>query len=192
MKQLAVFASGAGSNALNLIDYFKNSSKLRVTSLYCDNPEAGILQKINLAEIKINLISKKEIVTDGSVLLTLLKKDEIDFILLAGYLSLIPRSVTEAYPLRILNIHPSLLPKFGGKGMYGDKVHIAVLEKQECETGITIHYVNEKYDEGDVFFQSKFSIPEGADINFIKENIRRLEHTYYPIVAETALLLHSF
>lgn len=189
MKQVAVFASGAGSNALNLIDYFKDSATVRIVALYCDNPAAAVLNKVNKAAIKVNLISRKAVAADGSVLLALLQKEGIDFLLLAGYLSLIPPCVTAAYPFRILNIHPSLLPRFGGKGMYGDKVHRAVLEKREKETGITIHYVNERYDEGDVFFQSKFTIPEGADMNFIKDNIRQMEHSYYPVVAETALLL---
>ncbi len=189
MKRVAVFASGTGSNALNLISYFKESSSVEIAVLYCDNPRAGILNKLKGEDITIRNISRKQVSIDGMYLLNLLKEDGVDYILLAGYLSLIPAVVTQEYIFRILNIHPALLPKYGGMGMYGDRVHSAILANGEIESGITIHYVNENYDEGDILFQSKFEIPANSDMEFVKRNISIQEQKYYPIVAETAMLL---
>ena len=189
MKRVAVFASGTGSNALNLISYFRDSTTVEIALLYCDNPRAGILEKLKEGDVQVRQISRKPISKDGTILLNYLKEDGVDFILLAGYLSLIPATVTREYNYKILNIHPALLPKYGGLGMYGDRVHSAVLANGENESGITIHYVNENYDEGDILFQSKFEIPDNSDLEFIKRNISIQEQKYYPIVAETAMLL---
>lgn len=185
VSKIAIFASGAGSNAWNLIRYFNSNPEVEITALYCDNPSAGILEKVRNTDIPVRMIRKNRKSNGITDWLELLEKDGIDLILLAGFLSMIPLDVVHRFDNRILNIHPALLPKFGGKGMFGDHIHKAVIESQESETGITIHLVNTEYDKGTILFQSKFRIPQNAGLSSVKENIHHLEQTYYPLVAET-------
>lgn len=183
--KVAIFASGSGSNAWNLIGYFSKNPNVEISALYCDNPNAGILDKMKRTEIPIRLIERNRKSKGLTNWLESLEKDKIDLVLLAGFLSLIPYDMVQKYTDRIINIHPALLPKFGGKGMFGDHIHKAVIENKETETGITIHFVNTEYDKGTILFQSKFSLPSNASLNFVKEQIQTLEQLYYPIVVET-------
>ena len=186
---MAVFASGTGSNAQKIIDHFSDSSKGgEVALIVCNKAGAGVLQ-IAAKEGIPTIIIDKERFFRGDSFIPVLKTYEIDLILLAGFLWKIPRSLIEAYPHRIINLHPALLPKFGGKGMYGLFVHEAVLNAGEAETGITIHYVDEQYDHGDIIFQAKCTI-DVDDAESLSKKIHELEHQYYPVTIEK-ILKHS-
>jgi formyltetrahydrofolate-dependent phosphoribosylglycinamide formyltransferase len=183
LTNIAIFASGAGSNAGKIIAHFKNSPIAKVALLVCNKPGAGV---INIAEennIPVLMIEKEKFFR-GTGYLEDLKQKKIDFIVLAGFLWKIPESFLKAYPKRIINIHPALLPKFGGKGMYGGRVHEAVLSAQEKESGITIHYVDEHYDNGDVILQVKCPILENDTAESLAHRIHALEHANYPVVIE--------
>ena len=184
---IAVFASGTGSNAEKLIHYFKDSETARVTLVVCNKPGAGVLAIAEKEGIP-SIIIDKEAFFRGDGYVPYLKKQGIGFIVLAGFLWKIPPALIEAYPRRIVNIHPALLPKFGGKGMYGQYVHEAVLNAGEVESGITIHYVDENYDNGDIIFQTACPILPGDKPGDIAQRIHQLEHAHYPkVIAE---LLH--
>lgn len=183
---LAIFASGAGSNAQKLIDHFKDSDVARVALIVCNKPGAGVLtiaQKENIP----TLLIEKESFFRGHAYLPQLKEAGVGFIILAGFLWKIPQALIDAYPRRIVNIHPALLPKFGGKGMYGQYVHEAVLQAGETESGITIHYVDEHYDNGDIIFQTACPVLEGDTPETIAARIHELEHLHYPRVVEELL-----
>jgi phosphoribosylglycinamide formyltransferase-1 len=184
--KLAVFASGAGSNAQKLIGYFKDSSLATVALVVCNKPEAGVLG-IAAKEGIPTLLIEKENFFRGDAYLPTLKSHNIGFLVLAGFLWKIPAALIEAYPRRIVNIHPALLPKFGGKGMYGQYVHEAVLQAGERETGITIHYVDEHYDNGDIIFQTACPVLSTDTPESIANRIHELEHVYYPKVVEDVL-----
>lgn len=181
--KLAVFASGAGSNAQKLIDYFRDSPAARVALIVCNKPGAGVLGIAEREGIPTLLI-EKETFFRGDAYLPQLQQAGIDFIVLAGFLWKIPQALISAYPRRIVNIHPALLPKFGGKGMYGQYVHEAVLQAGEVESGITIHYVDEHYDSGDIIFQTACPILQGDTPETIANRIHQLEHLHYPRVVE--------
>jgi phosphoribosylglycinamide formyltransferase 1 len=185
--KLAVFASGAGSNAQKLIDYFKDSHLATVALIVCNKPGAGVLSIAEREGIP-SLLLEKEPFFRGDAYLPQLRKAGINFIVLAGFLWKIPQTLINAYPKRIVNIHPALLPKFGGKGMYGQYVHEAVLQAGEVESGITIHYVDEHYDNGDVIFQTACPILENDTPETIAERIHQLEHLHYPRVVEEVLI----
>jgi phosphoribosylglycinamide formyltransferase 1 len=181
--RIAIFASGAGSNAQKIIDHFRNSSLAKVTLVVCNKPGAGVL---NIAE-KNNIptiIIEKEQFFRGNAYTDELIEQKIDFIVLAGFLWKIPGSLLKVYPRRIINIHPALLPNYGGKGMYGSLVHEAVLNAKEKESGITIHYVDEHYDNGDVILQVKCPILENDTPEILAHRIHALEHANYPVVIE--------
>jgi phosphoribosylglycinamide formyltransferase-1 len=181
--QLAVFASGTGSNAQMLIDYFNRSASARVTLVVCNKPGAGVVSIADKANIPVLLIEKERFFRgDGYV--PLLRDKNIGFVVLAGFLWKIPKSLIDAFPRRIVNIHPALLPKFGGKGMYGQYVHEAVLQAGEVESGITIHYVDEHYDNGDIIFQTACPILDSDTPESIAQRIHQLEHLHYPRVVE--------
>jgi len=185
--RLAIFASGTGTNANNIISYFKDHTSIHVTLVVCNNPVAGVIQiakKNNVAMLMIN----KEMFYRGDECINQLKKKKIDWIILAGFLWKIPSSLINAFPQRIINIHPALLPKFGGRGMYGSKVHEAVLLNREIETGITIHYVDEIYDNGKVIHQAKCEVNETDDASTLANKIHTLEYEHYPVVIETLIL----
>ena len=157
MKKIAIFASGSGSNAENIANYFSNNPNVEISLIISNNPNAYVIERAKKLNIPSVVIIGKEMKEEKLVLDTL-NKYNINFIVLAGYLLKIPTYLINNYPDAIVNIHPALLPKFGGKGMYGDNVHKAVVDANETESGITIHYVNEKYDEGEIIFQAKCQI----------------------------------
>lgn len=185
-KQLAIFASGAGSNAQKIIEYFKASDTVKIKLVVCNKPEAGVIQIAQRNHIEV-LIIEKERFFRGDSYVTELSTAGIDFIVLAGFLWKIPEALIKSYRNKIINIHPALLPKFGGKGMYGSKVHEAVITAGEPESGITIHYVDEHYDNGDVIFQATCPVLEDDTADTLAERIHKLEHDNFPRVIEQCL-----
>jgi len=184
---MAVFASGAGSNAQKIIDHFKDPLKKAEVALIVSNkPSAGVLQ-IAAKENIPSLLIEKEPFFRGDGYVPELRSREIDFIVLAGFLWKIPQMLIDAYPRRIINIHPALLPKYGGKGMYGAFVHQAVIDAGEKESGITIHYVDEHYDHGDIILQEKCPVEPGDTPETLAQKIHILEHHHYPIIVERVM-----
>lgn len=183
-KRIAIFASGSGSNAQKLMEHFKRSNEIEIALVLTNNPDAYVLQRADNFEIPSHIFDRHEFTKTDDVI-DLLKNLDIDFIVLAGFLWLIPKNLIAAYPGRIVNIHPAILPKFGGKGMYGDNVHNAVIEAGESEGGITIHYVDENYDEGEYIYQAKYKIEKGDNLEMVKFKGQQLEHLHYPRVIET-------
>jgi phosphoribosylglycinamide formyltransferase-1 len=186
MKRIVIFASGSGSNAENIIRFFNNTKTAEVTNVLCNIADAQIFDRCKNLNIKCLLFNKNDFSTSDNVLNIL--KNEADFIILAGFLWRIPQKIVTAFPKKIMNIHPALLPKYGGKGMYGMHVHKAVKENNEEETGITIHYVNENYDEGAVIFQAKTALNSQDTAETIAEKIHLLEQRYFPKVIEEVIL----
>lgn len=178
MNNIAIFASGSGTNAENIINHFNKKKNAKVVLVLTENPKAFVLEraaKLGIPSIQFTLEELK----NGSVLESL-KLYCVDYIVLAGFLKLFPTEIIDAFPNRIVNIHPALLPKYGGKGMYGDRVHKAIIEAGEKESGITIHYVNTKYDEGGIIFQAKCSILETDTPETLAQKVHQLEYRYYP------------
>ena len=186
MTRIAIFASGAGSNAQKIIDHFRDSDRIKVSLVVCNKPGAGVLQIAAKEEIP-SLVIEKEKFFRGNAYTDELKEAGIDFIILAGFLWKIPAALIRAYPGKIINIHPALLPAYGGKGMYGHHVHQAVIDHQEKESGITIHYVDEQYDHGDIIFQAKCPVLESDTADSLAGRIHQLEHQHYPAVIEQLL-----
>ncbi len=184
--RIAIFASGAGSNAEKIIQYFEKHASVAVSLVVCNKPGAGVLNIAAVNSIPVLLI-EKEAFFRGDAYLPSLKQYQIGFIVLAGFLWKIPAALIAAYPGRIINIHPALLPGYGGKGMYGMKVHEAVIAAGEKKSGITIHYVNEHFDEGEVIFQAACVIAENETPESLAEKIHQLEHTHYPLVVEQTI-----
>ncbi|MGN6178815.1 MAG: phosphoribosylglycinamide formyltransferase [Mucilaginibacter sp.] len=185
-KRIAIFASGSGSNAQKIMEHFKRSSEAEVVLILTNNPQAYVLQRADNFEVPSHIFTRKEFYESDDVI-RLLKNLQVDLIVLAGFLWLVPQSLLRAFPNRIINLHPALLPKYGGKGMYGDNVHKAVLANNEEESGITIHFVNEIYDEGEVIHQSRFKIEPGDTLEMIKFKGQQLEHQHFPRVVENLL-----
>lgn len=185
-KRIAIFASGSGSNAQKIMEFFNKHEDAEVSLVLTNNPEAYVLQRADNFEVPSHIFDRDEFYNSEEIV-SLLKNLQIDLIVLAGFLWLIPENLLSAFPNRIINIHPSLLPKFGGKGMYGDKVHKAVLKSGEEESGISIHFVNQHFDEGEIIHQSKFRIEKSDDLEMIKFKIQQLEHLHYPKVVEQLL-----
>lgn len=187
MKHIAIFASGSGSNAQKIIEHVENITDAEVSLVLSNNEQAYVLERASDMEIPAYVFNR-ELFYEGDQVHDILRDIGIDLIVLAGFLWLIPANILRSWPNRIVNIHPALLPKFGGKGMYGDRVHKAVIEAGEKETGITIHYVNEKYDEGEIIFQEKFNILPEDTPDTIAERIHVLEHKHFPLVIEKLLM----
>ena len=187
MKQIAIFASGNGSNAGAIIEYFKAHSSVKVALVVTNNPEAGVIKIAHSHKI-ISAIVSKNALNDPEILGRLLTALNIDMIVLAGFLQLIPDHLIQAFPKRIINIHPALLPKHGGKGMYGIRVHEAVLTHGDPETGITIHFVNEHYDEGEVILQKATAVDGGDTAETVARKVQQLEHEWFPKTIEKLLL----
>lgn len=185
-KRIAIFASGSGSNAQKIMEHFKRSSEAEVVLILTNNPQAYVLQRADNFEIPSHIFSRHEFYDTDSVI-RLLKNLQVDLIVLAGFLWLVPPALLAAFPNKIINLHPALLPKFGGKGMYGDHVHKAVLAAGEEESGITIHFVNEQFDEGEILHQSRFKIEPGDTLEIIKFKGQQLEHQNFPRVIESLL-----
>ncbi len=186
MIRLAIFASGNGTNAQNISEYFSKHEGIVVSLIVSNNPRAFVLQRAAMLGIKTHVFNRtsfyqtEELIDD-------LKSYEIDFIILAGFMWLVPDYLVKAFDQRIVNIHPALLPKFGGKGMYGAFVHKAVKIAGETKTGITIHWVNDKYDEGDIIFQADCPIEPNDTVEKIAEKVQQLEYKHYPLVIESVL-----
>lgn len=191
ITSIAIFASGAGSNAARIIEQMQVAQKagkpsFRVDLIVCNKPGAGVLEIAAKQGID-TLVIEKEQFFRGNAYVDELKKEGIQFIVLAGFLWKVPPALIKAYPNKIINIHPALLPKYGGKGMYGSKVHEAIIAAGEKESGISIHYVDELYDHGNIIFQAKCSIDEGDTPERLAEKIHLLEHQHYPQVLEDLL-----
>jgi len=184
--KIAIFASGSGSNAENIVNHFRDRQKATVELIVSNNPNAFVLERAKKHDINTICIDRESF-RNAEELIGILKDAEIDLIVLAGFLWLIPEKIIEAYPLKIVNIHPALLPKYGGKGMYGDHVHQAVSGSGDKETGITIHFVDKAYDEGAVIFQEKVEIESGEDPLKIAAKIHTLEYKHFPQVIENLL-----
>jgi len=181
--RLALFASGSGSNAEVIIRQFKNHPQIEVALVLTNNATAGVIERAQKLDVKTTFFTREQF-RESEPILQLLRQYEITHIVLAGFLLQIPTSLIQEYPSRIINIHPSLLPKFGGKGMYGMKVHEAVKGSGETETGITIHEVNEHYDDGRVLFQATCKVQETDTPEQIARNVQALEHQHFPLVIE--------
>ncbi len=186
MKRIVIFASGSGTNAENISRFFKQSSLASVMQILTNNKNAKVIKRSK--RLKINsLVFDRSDFNDKKKVLKFLKK-EADLIILAGFLWKVPSHIIDAFPNKIVNIHPSLLPKYGGKGMYGMNVHKAVVANKETETGITIHYVNEHYDEGTIIFQAKTAVLSSDSPKDVADKIHVLEQKYFPKVIEEILL----
>ncbi len=186
MKRIAIFASGSGSNAENIIKHFQESQSAIVTQVFCNNKNAKVFQRCIPLKTNCLYFDKSDFLSNDTILNDL--KSKADFIVLAGFLWKVPQKIIEAFPNKIVNIHPALLPKYGGKGMYGMNVHNAVKENNESETGITIHYVNEKYDDGAIIFQAKTDVLESDTPDMIAQKIHQLEYKHFPKVIENEIL----
>ncbi|MBE8721037.1 phosphoribosylglycinamide formyltransferase [Sphingobacterium pedocola] len=185
-KRIAIFASGSGSNAQKIMEHFKYSHEVEVALILSNNPDAYVLQRADNFEIPSHVFDKNDFYQTTEIV-DLLKRLDIDLVVLAGFLWLIPQNLLKAFPNKIINIHPALLPKHGGKGMYGDRVHQAVLNAGDDEHGITIHFVNENFDEGEVIYQARFKVEPDDTLEVIKFNGQQLEHLHYPKVIENLL-----
>ena len=186
MKRIAIFASGSGSNAENIIKYFDAKKTATVTKVYCNKKDAGTFDRCKRLQKECVLFTKNELFTSDAFLNQL--KNEADYIVLAGFLLKIPSKLIDAFPDKIINIHPALLPKYGGKGMYGMHVHNAVKENMETETGITIHFVNENYDEGAIIFQVKTQLESSDSAEDIAQKIHQLEYANFPKIIESVIV----
>ncbi len=186
MKRLLIFASGSGSNAENIIGFFQKSNTIKVVHVLTNNKNAKVIERAKRLNIS-NLIFNKIDLFDTNKILNFLKK-EADYIILAGFLWKIPPKIIAAFPNKIINIHPALLPKYGGKGMYGMHIHRAVIAQNEKETGITIHFVNKNYDEGAIIFQKSVQIDAKDTATDVANKIHKLEMTYFPKVIEKVIL----
>lgn len=181
--RLAVFASGTGSNAVNLIHYFKQHASIEIGVIVCNRPEAPVLRQAQALHVDTRVITNEN-ANDGNYLVELMKNSQIDGIVLAGYLRRIPRELIQHFPNRMINLHPSLLPKYGGAGMYGNRVHETVLANHEEKSGITIHFVNEEYDEGGIIAQFELPIHKGMTLEDLKTAIHALEQEQLPLIVE--------
>ena len=189
MKKILLFASGTGSNVENVIQYFKNNDNVIIVAVFSNNPNAKVLEKAKKYNVPTLIFNKIEL-SEGFVL-NKISELKPDLIVLAGFLWKLPASIIAQYPNKIINIHPALLPKYGGKGMYGTKVHQTVLDNNETETGITIHYVNEHYDEGEFIFQQKVTIEDCKTLEEIAAKVHELEHKHFPEVIKQVLTRNS-
>jgi phosphoribosylglycinamide formyltransferase-1 len=185
-QSIVIFASGNGSNAHNIILYFKNHPSIKVSAVFCNKPNAKVVERAKDEGVEVFIFTKAQL-TDSNLVLNQLKIFKTDYIILAGFLLKIPEKIIKSFPDKIINIHPALLPKFGGKGMYGMHVHRAVVEHQEPESGITIHYVNEHYDEGAIIFQAKCQVQKTDTAEDVASKIHDLEMQHFPEVIHGVL-----
>ncbi|GAB3248575.1 phosphoribosylglycinamide formyltransferase [Larkinella harenae] len=193
MKRIAIFASGSGTNAEKIAGYLTDHPDLEVTLILSNNPKAGIIDRARRgfgADRKLHvpvLVFDRATFYESNRIVDVLRKQEIDLVVLAGFMWLIPEMLVNAFPKRIINIHPALLPKYGGKGMYGHFVHEAVVAAGEAQSGITIHYVNERYDEGDVIFQASCELDPQDTPEDVARKVQVLEHQHYPEIVVDVL-----
>ena len=187
MLNIAIFASGSGTNAENIIKYFSTKNMARVTLVLSNKREAFVLKRAATHNVKSIFFEYNDFYVTEQVLQHLLKNN-IDFIVLAGFLWLVPENILSKYQNRIINIHPALLPRYGGKGMYGEKVHEAVIRNKDPESGITIHYVNQYYDEGNIIFQARCKVDSSDTPETLAVKVHALEYEYFPKVIEDLIV----
>lgn len=183
MKNIAIFASGEGTNAQRIIDYFKSSDHIKIALIVSNKPTANVLNRAKKENIPTRVISRADFY-ESDTTIKALQATHIDFIVLAGFLWMIPKNLIQAFPNKMVNIHPALLPKFGGKGMYGMHVHTAVVNAGETETGISIHYINEQYDEGEIIAQHRCTISKEDTPETVAAKIHELEYEFFPKAIE--------
>jgi len=186
MKRIVIFASGSGSNAENIFHYFLKNDLVQISYIVTNNPKAIVIERAKRLGVEYRVFDREEFREDPKFIKFL--KEEADLIVLAGFLWKIPAALIKAFPDKIINIHPALLPKYGGKGMYGMNVHKAVVANKESETGITIHYVNENYDEGAIIFQAKTPVLASDTPENVVAKIHELEFKHFPKIIEKVLL----
>ncbi|WP_108867744.1 phosphoribosylglycinamide formyltransferase [Aquimarina aquimarini] len=186
MKRIIIFASGSGTNAENIIKYFHEQKIAEVTHVFSNNLRAKVLKRAHALGVKALHFDKASFY-DTNEVLNVLKDAKPDVIVLAGFLWIFPKKIIDSFPDKVINVHPALLPKYGGKGMYGHHVHEAVVRNKEKESGITIHYVNEHYDEGAIIFQAKTLVSEEDSADDVAQAIHQLEYKYFPAVIEKLL-----
>ena len=190
MTRIAIFASGSGSNAERITTYFSDNKSVYIELFLSNNPTAGIIERGRRLGIPTILFDKKTFSKTDKIV-NLLQKQQIDIVILAGFLWLIPENLVKAFPNKIINIHPALLPNYGGKGMWGHFVHEAVVAARESESGITIHFVNEHYDEGKVIFQAKCEVLPTDTPDDVAKKVQTLEHIHFPVIIEKIILESS-
>jgi phosphoribosylglycinamide formyltransferase 1 len=186
MKKLAIFASGSGTNAENIIKYFQNHPDVSVEMVFTNRADAYVIERAKKFNIDCMVFNRNDFYESDKVILALENRG-IDYIILAGFLWLIPNPFIQKYQKKIINIHPALLPNYGGKGMFGMKVHEAVIQNKEKESGISIHYVNDNYDEGEIIFQAKCSIDKDDTPDLLANKIHLLEYEYFPKIIEKVI-----
>jgi len=179
MKNIAIFASGNGTNAERIIKYFKDKNIAQVSIVLTNNSNAGVIKKVRDLGVAIHIFNRSGFYNNNEVL-DILARNNVELIVLAGFLWLIPEQLINKYPNKIINIHPALLPKHGGKGMYGMRVHETVIANGDSKSGITIHWVNKNYDEGQVIFQAEFAIVDNETPQSLAEKIHTLEYKHFP------------
>ncbi|WP_406844920.1 phosphoribosylglycinamide formyltransferase [Flavobacterium soyae] len=189
MKKIIVFASGSGTNAENIIKYFSNIEIAKVVSVFTNNASAKVIERAKNHQIPVEIFEKNELLERN--VLQKIQKIDPDLIVLAGFLLKFPENIIELYPNKIINIHPALLPKYGGKGMYGMHIHRAIVNNKEKETGISIHYVNENYDEGGIIFQANVALTEEDTPETVAEKIHELEQKHFPEIIHRLLDTNS-
>ncbi len=187
MKRIVIFASGSGTNAQNIIQYFQKNNLAEVTLVLSNKSDAKVLERAKKLNVSSKSFTKEELISSEGIS-TILKQQSPDLIVLAGFLLKFPEFILKHFTNKVINIHPALLPKYGGKGMYGMKVHESVVKNKEAETGITIHYVNENYDEGAMIFQKSFQLSENETADTIASKIHELEYEFFPKVIEDLLV----
>ena len=187
MINAAIFASGEGTNAENIIKYFASDPRIKIKLVITNRDDAGVIARAEKYKKNVQIISKAALSNYTDKIIEFLKTEKIDLIILAGFLLKIPESFVKAFPDKIINIHPALLPKHGGKGMYGMNVHKAVIENKDTESGITIHFVNEEYDKGKIILQEKCKVESGDTAETVAQKVRALEHEYFPKAIEKLL-----
>lgn len=185
-KRLAIFASGSGSNAEKIAEYFTGRTDIEISLILSNNPQAGVIARARRFQIPVVLFDRKTFY-ETSRIIEILQNERIDLVVLAGFMMLIPEEMVQAFPEKIVNIHPALLPKYGGKGMYGHFVHEAVVAAQDLQSGISIHFVNERYDEGDIIFQATCEVSPNDTPEEVARKVQVLEHQHYPEVVDKLL-----
>ena len=190
LKQIAIFASGAGTNAQKIIDHFRNNKSIKVALILCNKPNAGVLTIAQKERIPCVIIEKENFFS-GDHYLNILKEKKIDFLVLAGFLWMLPAELIKTYPGKIINIHPALLPKYGGKGMFGNHIHEEVIKNKEKESGITIHFADEMYDHGQIIFQAKCIIEKNETAESLAKKIHELEYKNFPKTIELVINLQN-
>lgn len=183
MKKIAIFASGKGTNAENICNHFKYSKEIKVVLLCTNKKNAPVVSRLKKYSVPSFIFSKEEL-NNSSLVIEKLKIFKVDYIILSGFLLKIPKSIIDLFENKIINIHPSLLPKYGGRGMYGENVHRNVIENKEKESGVSVHFVNNNYDEGVIIQQEKCLLCEDETVSSLTEKIRFLEHQYFPTIIE--------